>query len=443
MKKLLENKWYKQFFKNNKLTVEDLMKPFIAKKILFEDENLREEQKLQGRFCPFSFSGSKSKQINKDAVTRFKDVFLNKHTFFDNESKNRMKFGTIAEELVLTQIVPDNLINGSEAEKTFWENKILVLDKRRYFHPIYEWISVEYDVLVFDTPKSIQTVDTIIYNPKTQEDYDLLDKNWADGTWVPYMILDLKITKNSIEQNTKDYKEQLTTGCWMLPEFKKHSILAFIENAKIEYWISKYNKKFMEEIFNKYTLYLDNLVIPTLNKLEDTLDNEVSVDEIIQEYNDIMILLKFFDSDINNESLSQDKKNLISALLNEAIQYKNEASIFSLKYDMIIEKIKNFNIPVHEVPNFIETNDFGRLSWVKFKRSGESKFSIKDYNNYLEINDTSGILIMTNNKTGEKVEVPLETFITSGKESVSEFARFTKNAQTKEIEQLIKLKYQE
>jgi hypothetical protein len=433
LKELLKNSTWNKI-KDIKDFKVDWEKPFVANKKLFTNDEERNALKQAGIVDPFSISGSKAKKIVKEYKQRFKEIFTNSPQRFDKESLTRMKWGAVSEELIMTEIVPSWLTSEE------WQDKVLILDKRRYSHPEYPFISVEYDVLAYKTDltelgrfkKPDPTESCWVINPETEEDYKLID----EAKLEPYMILDLKNTQNDIVTNTKDYVYQLSLGCWMNPEFKYWSILGFIKNANVDWYQQVYNVAKTKELFDTYNDKYLPLVINALNEIELTPehDEENLVEHFVAQLKDDGEQeLELGDEVITTHDLDAYQTEEVIKKLENLSGYLAEKKRLELKVTELTNEIKEYQVPLNS--KLFGQTESGKVSWSKYITKGGTDFKMDKFENELfnlgVWNDTTGKVLKVLDVEGKTHEINLETYTIKKPDTIREFPRFTPTEEEK------------
>lgn len=410
--------------------------PLEVKKT-FLDEETRQKLKQEGLFNPLSLTGSKAEDIVKRKSKRFYHSLAKKTEVLDLESRTRMKVGSDQEGYIFKEIVPMWLTDP------FWDDKVLILDKRRYSIPESQ-ISVEFDALCYEINREVPILEEQYYNfsvpgvnvidPTTEAEYTYLDSLIELGFLVPYMVIDLKISKENIKTNTLKYKHQLNL-CALMAGFTKHSVLVFENNAKIDYWIQDADAEIQHDIFANYRLYLETLteVIDEVkaelivNGLE-SLSVDVAEEKLRDTFKNVLDtnLTKWLGLSESTTTFTDESRDVVEALLKDLAPLMAAEKDAKEAKELTLALIKAQQVPVGEKIK-VQTQD-GSVSWTKFEKAGSESFDFVAFENYLQQNNLKIVAIPQNSDTIEvAVDLNMRDFYKKGAETVVEYPRFTPN----------------
>lgn len=225
----------------------------------FTSEEEAEQTKINDSSSFYSLSGSKAKTIIQYPHHRYLQTIKGVVPTFDKKAQWRMWFGKVQEDVILYQVYGKIL-----PEEPLWDDKIIVVDKRRRFVKGAEWINYELDALVYQLDKPLAEYDEFISGDNTYASEFIIDNSYGYydeflSDKHKYGVADIKDTQLEIQDNWENYKYQLHLMAWG-ECVNKVMLLTIVKNADPQWLMKDYDGNVTKKMFTAYDEFVDGVI---------------------------------------------------------------------------------------------------------------------------------------------------------------------------------------
>lgn len=350
------------------------------------------EDKINERKNPFSLSGSKAKQIVLEPYSRYQEVILEKEVKYSDESLTRMKLGNLLEDIVTYHLVKPTYENNK-----VWDDKLIVIDKRRRYVEDMPWISYEVDLIIYKLQKPrneysfFETEKLVGYSPE----FIINNTSGAYDTFLAkqkkYAIYDIKVSQLDVLENYDNYIYQLQLYAYF-EKVNKCGLFNLYRNAKLEEIVKDYDANIINTIFNKYDEFINNLENDNIFEKEKllstcteipTFSNDISQNEMLEKIYHALELYQEYNYKEKEAKLNMDTiKDFIKIKLPQIV------------------KTDKFNIT-------IPLTDTDKLSFYTTKETYKDEINTKELLLFLNNNNINKVI----SENGAILDFNLKDFI--------------------------------